>query len=109
MYTFFARIFGLKINIKKTEVMYQPPPGSTDPGLDIQINGENLKNVKNFKYLGTTVSNNNKHDAELELRISNASKAFGRLRDRVWQNKDLTIKTKCAVYRAIVLSTLTME
>ena len=101
-----ARIFGLKINIKKTEVMYQPPPGSTDPGLDIQINGENLNNVKNFKYLGTTVSDNNKHDAELELRISNASKAFGRLRDRVWQNKDLTIKTKCAVYRAIVLSTL---
>ena len=101
-----AKQFGLKINIKKTEVMYQPPPGSSDAGGDIHIDGENLALVNRFKYLGTTVTNNNKLDTELEIRMSNASKAFGRLRDRVWDNKDLTIKTKSAVYRAIVLSAL---
>ena len=101
-----AQKFGLKINIKKTEVMYQLPPGSSDASIDININGENLAMVKRFKYLGTTVTNNNKLDAELEVRISSASKAFGRLRERVWHNKNLTIKTKSAVYRAIVLSAL---
>ena len=62
--------------------------------------------VTKFKYLGSTISNNNKLDAELEIRTSNASNAFGRLKDRVWKNKELTIKTKCAVYKAIILSTL---
>ena len=38
--------------------------------------------------------------------MSKASQTFGRLRARVWDNNDLTIKTKCAVYQAIVLSTL---
>lgn len=86
--------------------MYQPPPGSSDAGDDIHIDGENLATVSRFKYLGTTVTNNNKLDAELEIRISNASRAFGRLKDRVWYSKDLTTKTKSAVYRAIVLSAL---
>ena len=62
--------------------------------------------VKEFKYLGSTATYNNKLDTELRLRKSKASQAFGRLIDRVWFNKDLTIKTKCAVYSAIVLSTL---
>ena len=55
--------------------------------------------MKKLKYLGTTVANDNKLDAKLEVRISNASKS-------VWQNKDSIIKTKRAVYRAIVLSAL---
>lgn len=101
-----AHQFGLKVNIKKTEVMYQPPPGLLETGENIHIDGEDLALVDKFKYLGSTISKDNKLDNELEIRISNASRSFGRLRERVWNNKDLTIKTKCAVYRAIVLSTL---
>ena len=44
-------------------------------------------------------------DVELDIRPTNACKAFGGLRKWVWLNIDLSIKTKCAVYRAIVLST----
>ena len=62
--------------------------------------------VKEFKYPGSTATYNNKLDTELRLRKSKASQAFGRLKDRVWFNKHLTIKTKCAVYSEIVLSTL---
>ena len=84
-----AKAFGLKINIKKTEVVYQPTPGSQDTGDPILIQDEELNEVTKFKYLGSTISNNNKLDAELEIRTSNASKAFGRLKDRVWKNKEL--------------------
>ena len=101
-----AEQFGLKINIKKTEMMYQPIPGSNSEGEIIKINNQNLNKVSQFKYLGSTISNNNKLDDELRSRMAKASAMFGRLPERVWDNKHLTIKTKAAVYRAIVLSTL---
>ena len=50
--------------------------------------------------------NNNKMDEELNTRMSNASTSYGRLKEKVWHNKDLTFKTKCSVYRAVVLSSL---
>jgi len=34
------------------------------------------------------------------------SVAFGRLREKLWNNNDVTIRVKCQVYRAIVLTTL---
>lgn len=101
-----AKAFGLKINIKKTEMMYQPLPGSTETGQPINIEDQELCNVSKFKYLGSTVMNNNKMDEEIATRMANASISYGRLKQKVWQNKDLTFKTKCSVYRAIVLSSL---
>ena len=86
--------------------MYQPVPGSDETGLDIEIDGLNPAKVEKFKYLGSTVCTSNKMDEELKTRLSNASTSFGRLKDKVWFNKDLTFKTKCAVYRAIVMSSL---
>lgn len=101
-----AKAFGLKINVKKTEMMYQPIPGSNAEGLNIRIDNQVLNRVRHFKYLGSTLSHNNKFDEELKCRMSKAYSAFGRLRERVWDNKHLTIKAKATVYRAIVLSTL---
>ena len=37
-----AKAFGLKINIKKTKMMYQPVPGSNTEGLNIRIDPERL-------------------------------------------------------------------
>ena len=87
-------------------MMFQPSPGTNDHHQRIQISGEDLATVKEFKYLGSTATYNNKLDTELRPWKSKASQAFERLKDRVWFNKDLTIKTKCAVCSAIVLSTL---
>ena len=50
--------------------------------------------------------NNNKMDEELDTRMSNASTSYGRLKEKVWHNKDLTFITKCSVYKAVVLSSL---
>ena len=72
----------------------------------IQISSENLVTVKEFKYLGSAATYSNKLDTELHLWKSKASQAFGSLKDRVWFNKDLTIKTKCAVYSANLLPSL---
>ena len=101
-----SKALRLQVNIKKTEMMIQPPPGINSHHRCIQISGEDLATEKDFKYLDSTTSYNNKLDTELQLRNSKASQAFGCLKDRYWFNRDLQIKTKCAVYSAIVLSTL---
>lgn len=51
-----AKAFGLTINIKKTEVIYQPVPGNasiTNPS--VFIDGAALKSVEAFTYLGSAV------------------------------------------------------
>ena len=103
-----ARMFSLKINIKKTECLYQPPKFLSDVSLpsNVYINGEPLEQCKTFKYLGSTVADNAKLDNEISLRIGNASAVYGNLRERLWNNRHVSIKVKCQVYRATVLAAL---
>lgn len=96
-----ASDFGLTISLKKTNVMAQ----DADPP-NITINGCQLEAVEHFTYLGSNITNNLSLDSELDTRIGKASTTLARLSKRVWNNKKLTIKTKIAVYRACVLSTL---
>ncbi|XP_046863472.1 uncharacterized protein LOC124457235 [Xenia sp. Carnegie-2017] len=81
-----AAMFSLKINIKKTECLYQP---TTD-----------------FNYLGSTISSNAKIEKELRNRMGRASAAFRQLNDRLWQNKHVSTRVKAKVYQAVVLTTL---
>ena len=98
--------YGLTISIKKTEVLYQPAPGSIRKEPEIKIDNQILKNVDAFAYLGSTLTSNNSLDKEISNRIAKASSAFGRLRKRVWDDRGLKSETKCDVYRAVVLSAL---
>ena len=98
--------FGLTISIKKTEVMYQPPPGEPYVEPYITIQGQKLVATAKFPYLGSTMSNTATIDDEINLRVARASASFGRLRDRVWNRRGLSFETKLQVYRAVVLPSL---
>ena len=50
-----SKKFGLKINIKKTEVLYQPNSTRTREE-DIMVDGNKLNSVLEFTYLGSTIS-----------------------------------------------------
>ncbi|KAL8595295.1 hypothetical protein ACOMHN_020048 [Nucella lapillus] len=91
--------FGLTISTKKTEVIYQPVPNKQYHKPQIMVNGQTLQAVETFTYLGSI-------DAETNNRISKASSAFGRLREKVWERRGISLKTKLKVYRAVVLTTL---
>ncbi|KAI8511993.1 hypothetical protein Bbelb_110930 [Branchiostoma belcheri] len=65
-----------------------------------------LKNVSTFTYLGSVLNASGDISDEVQRRIGLTSASFGRLANRVFLNKDLTTKTKVAVYRAICLSIL---
>ncbi|KAL8568047.1 hypothetical protein ACOMHN_000271 [Nucella lapillus] len=81
--------FGLTISTKKTEVMYQLVPNK-------QYHEPQIR----------TLSRNANIDAETNNRISKASSAFGRLREKVSERRGISLKTKLKVYRAVVLTTL---
>ena len=97
---------GLTISIKKTEVLSQAAPGTTQPEPSIKIDGAALKNVEDFTYLLSCLYSLGGLDTEISCRVSKASSAFGRLSTRVWRERGITQATKLAVYRAVVLPTL---
>lgn len=94
--------FGMKINTGKTVTLVQ---GAVDPPV-IMIDGKPLSVVTKFAYLGSLASSTNSLDAELDTRIGKAATTFGRLRTRVWNNRNLTIKLKTSIYIACVISVL---
>ena len=56
--------FGLKINIKKTEVMFQPNSTMTMEE-DIHVDETTLNHVKELTYLGSIIANDGHIEAEL--------------------------------------------
>ena len=100
-----SKKFGLKINIKKTEVLYQPNYTRTREE-DIMVDGNKLNSVLEFIYLGSTISSDGCIDDEIQSRVAKANASFGRLRERLWNNHHVSMRVKGMIYRAIVLSIL---
>lgn len=97
---------GLTINITKTEVVCQWSTNIPPTPPIFNITGKNLSVVPSFKYLGSILSEDNNINNEVQNRINQASAAFGRLRRRVFQNKNLYHYTKISVYQAVCITTL---
>ena len=98
--------FGLKINAGKTKVLFQAAPGINVVEADFKIGGEPLEVVNDFRYLGSILTKTPVIDDDIKLRMQSATSAFYKLRQRVFDNKDLKRHTKVAVYKAVVLPTL---
>ena len=100
-----SKKFGLKISIKKTEVLYQPNSTRTREW-DIMVGGNKLNSVLEFAYLESTISNNGCINDEIQRRMAKASASFDRLRQRIWNNHNVSMRVKGKIYRATVLTTL---
>lgn len=101
-----CRRFGLTISIKKTQVMYIPPPGLPYTTPVVAVGSETLQAVEQFTYLGSTMSSDCSLDAEITNRISKASAAFGALYRRLWNVAGVRSETKLKVYHAVVIPSL---
>jgi len=96
--------FGLQLAIKKTEVMMQKAT-SNEPRHDptIYVEGQPLKVVQKFKYLGVHLSNNGAMTEEIPVRIQKGAASFSKLYQRIWKKRHLTLKTKIQTYKCMVL------
>ena len=96
---------GLQVNTQKTEIIAQLVHQPLQP-IHFHINQEPIKIVEQFPYLGSILSQTCTIDLEVQSRINRASAAFGRLRARVFCNKNLKVGTKSSVYHAVCVTTL---
>ena len=99
---------GLAVNTEKTVILPQANiiPAEDNNLPSFRVGDVQLKNVSSEKYLGSILSSDCSLENEIQNRIRLASSSFGRLNERVFQNRDLSITTKVRVYKAITLSIL---
>ena len=99
-----SKKIGLRINIKKTEMLYQHNSTRTREE-DIMADRNKLNSVPEFTYLGSTISRFGRIDDETQRRMDKASASFGRLRQIHWNNRHVSMQVKGKIYRAVVLYT----
>ena len=93
--------YGMKINTKKTKVMRVCKVGGE---VKITINGARLEQVRSFKYLGHTITEDGRCETEIKCRIAQAKEAFGCRKELL--TKSLKKETKIKIVRALVWTTL---
>ena len=91
--------YDLTISTKKTEVVHQPAPVNPYN----TVNGQKLKVVDKFTYLGSTLSRAVHIDDEVTARIAKASVAFRRFRANVLERNGIKLATKLKVYVSKIL------
>ena len=88
---------GLKISRRKTEYL-----GCNEhQDADIQLQGETVKRVKTFTYLGSTLADDGELDAEVIHRVQSGWKNWKRV-SGVLCDRRMNVKIKEKVYRTVV-------
>jgi hypothetical protein len=70
------------------------------------IRGEQLERVKEFVYLGSTLTEKGESVIEIKRRINLGYFKFNYLKKSIWNQSAISLKTKVQIYRATVLSTV---
>ena len=98
-----ASEWGLTVSTEKTKGMVIGEGLNEGDVRPVQVEGGSVDAVQNFTYLDANISRDGEIISEVTGRIA---RAFGCLRVPVFKNKDLSLATKRAVYRAVVLAVL---
>jgi hypothetical protein len=67
---------GLEINVERTKYMLVSRDQNTDQNRDIKIGNRSFENVSQFRYLGTTVTNQNLIQAEIKRRLNSGNACY---------------------------------
>ena len=73
---------GLKINVAKTEHL-----STRENPLPVKLNGEELKNVDHFKYLGSVIDKDGTIDGDVDLRVQAAWSSWRKLTGVLYDRK----------------------
>ena len=91
---------GLKINIQKTKIM---APG---PIVSWEIDGETVKTVSDFVFLGSKITADGDCSHEIKRRLLLGRKVMTNL-DRIFKSRDITLPTKVRLVKAMVFPVVT--
>ena len=92
---------GLDLNIKKNPVTMVITKKATIPGCNIQINDRALKQVEQFKYLGTLITQDGRCETEVKARIAQAKSAFVKMKSLL-TNKSIGLEIRKKILRCYI-------
>ena len=92
---------GLKINMKKTELMKM----NTTANAPVTVSGEPITEVESFVYLESVVDQQGGTDQDVTARIGKARAAFVMLKN-IWASGGISMKTKLHIFNSNVKSVL---
>ena len=98
--------FGLMLSIPKIMHLVTGRERVSSDQSPIKVNGGEINSVDEFQYLGSRIAASERMDGDVEMRITQASRAFGALHKTVFMDKNLTLYTKRMIYNACVLFAL---
>ena len=99
-----CRAMGLKINIGKTEVM-GVTKRKEQLRVNVNIDGQAVKQVRSFRYLGALVDEDGRCDAEIRSRIGMAKANFGEMR-RILTDLNLGIGIRIRTLKCYIWSVM---
>ena len=95
---------GLSLNIKKTSCMVISKKKET-PKCHLIVNGQAMRQVKQFSYLGSILTSDGRCDTEMKRRIGVAKEAFKDLAN-ILTNRKVKLDTKKRILKSYVCSIL---
>ncbi len=95
---------GMRISTSKSKAMVLDRKGVACP---LQVGGEFLPQVEEFKYLGVLFTSEGRMEREIDRRIGAAAAAMRSMYRSVVVKKELSLKAKLLIYRSIYVPTLT--
>jgi hypothetical protein len=93
---------GLEINAEKTKYMIMSRHPNSGPNQNIRIANESFENVAKFKYLGTTLTNQNDIPDEIKSRLNSENACYYSVQNLLsscFISKNLKIK----IYKTVIL------
>ncbi|KAK3572444.1 hypothetical protein QTP86_032667 [Hemibagrus guttatus] len=99
-----CEVAGMRVSTSKSEamVLYRKKVACT-----IQVGGELLPQVEEFKYLGVLFTSEGRMDREIDRRIGAAAAVMRSMYRSVVVKKELSRKAKLSIYQSIYIPTLT--
>jgi hypothetical protein len=73
----------------------------------IKLNNSEIEQVNSFKYLGADINDRNDLYDEVSGQVRKASAISGCLKDCIWKNKHMSIKSKTKIYKTCVRPVMT--
>ncbi|KAK3548817.1 hypothetical protein QTP70_020700, partial [Hemibagrus guttatus] len=95
---------GMRVSTSKSEAMV---PDREKVACTLQVGGEFLPQVEEFKYLGVLFTSEGRMDREIDRRIGAAAAVMRSMYRSVVVKKELSRKAKLSIYQSIYVPTLT--
>jgi hypothetical protein len=93
---------GLEINVEKTKYMLLSRQQNVGQNRDIKITNRSFENVSQFKYLGTTVTNQNMIQEEIKRRLDSGNACYHSIQNLL-SFRLLSKNLKIRIYNTIIL------